>query len=73
MNKTGLAYIISSGFTIHYLYGEMKLEKEFVWIARKTIRGWIFNKYEYSVHTPYLKMYCENLDEAIAMKFRFEH
>ena len=58
---------------ITILYGFKTLEKEFNWIGRKTIRGFLFNRYEYFVSTPYLKMTCENEDEAHMMKFRFDH
>jgi hypothetical protein len=58
---------------ITFLTGELKLQKEFTWIGRKTIRGLWFNSYEYFVSTPYLKITCESEDAAHMMKFRFDH
>ena len=55
---------------ITFLYGELRLKSEFVWIGRKTIRKILFNKYEYFVCTPYLKASKLNLEQAEQLKFR---
>ena len=50
----------------------MTLEKEFNWISRKTIRGWIL-KYKYYAHTPYVK--CgpfDTIEEAWFWKLGFD-
>lgn len=59
-------------FKLTIMYGYKFLEKEFVWIGRKTIRGF-FNRYEYFVSTPYLTIRCFELDEAYQLKFRIQH
>lgn len=58
----------SGNISLTYLTGVMKLEPEFVWISRKTIRGWFRNKYEYSVHTPYVKIGATDLEDAEFMR-----
>ena len=57
---------------ITFLYGERKLEPEFVYIGRKTIRGW-FKKYKYFVSTPYVKVSCNDYEQALMFKFRLTH
>lgn len=50
--------------TITINWGVLRLEPPFVWIRRKTKRGWFFNTEEYFVHTPYLKIQVSNMEEA---------
>lgn len=58
-------------FKITILYGVMKLAPEFVWIRRKTIRGF-FKKHEYYIHTPYLSLQVNSYEEALMYKWMFK-
>jgi hypothetical protein len=60
-------------FKITFLYGEMKLKPEFVWIGRKTIKGWLINKYKYFVCTPYMKLSKTNYEDALMFKWLLTH
>lgn len=55
------------------LYGYLILEKEFNWVSRKTIKGWLTNKYKYFAHSPYVR--CgpfDTYDEAMFYKIGFD-
>lgn len=55
-------------FTIDFLYGHKVLEKEFNWISRKRCKG-ILLKFEYYVHTPYMKVGpYDSYEEALGFK-----
>lgn len=60
-------------FGISFMYGTKIIEKEFIWIGRKTIKGLFKNTYDYYLHTPYVKMGpIDSLNEAIAMKIMMD-
>ncbi len=56
-------------FKLDILYGYKILEKEFNWISRKTILGWLFKTYKYYVYTPYIKIGpYDSYEEALRFK-----
>ena len=55
------------------LYGDLKLNPEFIWVGRKTLRKFWYNQFEYFVCTPYLKIGANSYDEAWLIKFKLEH
>ena len=60
-------------YQISFLTGYKILEKEFNWISRKTTRGWLFLKYEYYAHTPYVKAGpFDTVEEALFYKLGFD-